>query len=54
MTQAGIVKNVKGTAIAVSKDGSNRILSKGDIIYLNETVITIGQNSSINIIFDSG
>ena len=49
----GVIKKIKGEAIAISRDGTMRVLHKGDEIYLGDDIKTSG-NSNLTIVFDDG
>ena len=49
----GVIKKIKGEAIAISRDGTMRVLHKGDEIYLGDDIKT-SENSNLTIIFDDG
>ena len=36
----GVIKKIKGEAIAISRDGTMRVLHKGDEIYLGDDIKT--------------
>lgn len=50
----GFVTQVTGVVRAVSTDGTIRVLVMGDPVHANETLETVGQNSSINVLFEDG
>jgi len=50
----GFATQVTGVVRAVSTDGTIRVLVMGDPVHANETLETVGQNSSINILFEDG
>ena len=49
----GVIKKIKGEAIAISRDGTMRVLHKGDEIYLGDDIKT-SENSNLTIVFDDG
>ena len=49
----GVIKKIKGEAIAISRDGTMRVLRKGDEIYLGDDIKT-SENSNLTIVFDDG
>lgn len=49
----GVIKKIKGEAIAISRDGTMRVLHKGDEIYLGDDIKT-SKNSNLTIAFDDG
>ena len=49
----GVIKKIKGEAIAISRDGTMRVLHKGDEIYLGDDIKT-SENSNLTIAFDDG
>ena len=49
----GVIKKIKGEAIAISRDGAMRVLHKGDEIYLGDDIKT-SENSNLTIVFDDG
>lgn len=49
----GVIKRIKGEAIAISRDGTMRVLHKGDEIYLGDDIKT-SENSNLTIAFDDG
>ena len=49
----GVIKRIKGEAIAISRDGTMRVLHKGDEIYLGDDIKT-SENSNLTIVFDDG
>ena len=49
----GVIKKIKGEAIAISRDGTMRLLHKGDEIYLGDDIKT-SENSNLTIAFDDG
>ena len=49
----GVIKKIKGEAIAISRDGTIRVLHKGDEIYLGDDIKT-SENSNLTIVFDDG
>ena len=49
----GVIKKIKGEAIAISRDGTMRVLHKGDEIYLGDDIKT-SKNSNLTIVFDDG
>ncbi|WP_258033539.1 hypothetical protein [Campylobacter concisus] len=49
----GVIKKIKGEAIAISRDGTMRMLHKGDEIYLGDDIKT-SENSNLTIAFDDG
>ena len=49
----GVIKKIKGEAIAISMDGTMRVLHKGDEIYLGDDIKT-SENSNLTIVFDDG
>ena len=49
----GVIKKIKGEAIAISRDGTMRVLYKGDEIYLGDDIKT-SENSNLTIVFDDG
>ncbi|MBE0495145.1 MAG: tandem-95 repeat protein [Campylobacterales bacterium] len=53
-TVVGFVTQVAGVVRAVSADGTVRILVMGDPVHANETLETVGQNSSVNVLFEDG
>ena len=51
--RVGVIKKIKGEAIAISRDGTMRVLHKGDEIYLGDDIKT-SENSNLTIVFDDG
>ena len=51
--RVGVIKKIKGEAIAISRDGTMRVLRKGDEIYLGDDIKT-SENSNLTIVFDDG
>ncbi|WP_149705124.1 hypothetical protein [Campylobacter concisus] len=49
----GVIKKIKGEAIAISRDGTMRVLHKGDEIYLGDDIKT-SESSNLTIVFDDG
>ena len=49
----GVIKKIKGEAIAIGRDGTMRVLHKGDEIYLGDDIKT-SENSNLTIVFDDG
>jgi len=49
----GVIKKIKGEAIAIGRDGTMRVLHKGDEIYLGDDIKT-SENSNLTIAFDDG
>ena len=49
----GVIKKIKGEAIAISRDGTMRVLHKDDEIYLGDDIKT-SENSNLTIVFDDG
>ena len=49
----GVIKKIKGEAIAISRDGTMRVLHKDDEIYLGDDIKT-SENSNLTIAFDDG
>ena len=49
----GVIKKIKGEAIAISRDGTMRVLHKDDEIYLGYDIKT-SENSNLTIVFDDG
>ncbi|WP_462108373.1 hypothetical protein [Campylobacter concisus] len=49
----GVIKKIEGEAIAISRDGTMRVLHKGDEIYLGDDIKT-SENSNLTIAFDDG
>jgi len=49
----GVIKKIKGEAIAISRDGTMRVLHKGNEIYLGDDIKT-SENSNLTIVFDDG
>ncbi|WP_258032232.1 hypothetical protein [Campylobacter concisus] len=49
----GVIKKIKDEAIAISRDGTMRVLHKGDEIYLGDDIKT-SENSNLTIAFDDG
>ena len=49
----GVIKKIKGEAIAIGRDGATRVLHKGDEIYLGDDIKT-SENSNLTIVFDDG
>ena len=49
----GVIKKIEGEAIAISRDGTMRVLHKGDEIYLGDDIKT-SENSNLTIVFDDG
>lgn len=46
----GVIKKIKGEAIAIGRDGTMRVLHKGDEIYLGDDIKT-SENSNLTIVF---
>ena len=48
-----IVKQIVGEVIAISPDGSTRVLRKGDEIFLGD-IIKTAVDAKVRIVFDDG